>query len=109
MTKKQLAKISHVKFGFGGYQEAQFGLSLTFTGDGWGCGTFLGHWADEPLDGAKWTDQSRKDYLGDLCLKIAEYCRLSKVKHVAQLAGIPVEVTFTDGKLESWRILTEVL
>ena len=36
---KKLAKISNVRLGFVGYQDAMFGVSFQFTGDGWGIGT----------------------------------------------------------------------
>ena len=43
MIEKKLGKISNVRFGHGGYQDAMIGLSLTFEGQGsWGVSDWKG-------------------------------------------------------------------
>ncbi len=116
--KKELGKISSVKFGKGGYQDAQFGIWFSFTMPGSGVGTGEGFWVSEWSEHCKWTNESRIKYFGELVMKIAKWCEEAKVGDVSELAGIPVELTF-DGddpaqsswgnKLTDWRILTEVL
>jgi len=104
-----LGKISHAKLGFGGYQDAQFGLSLTFSGDGWGCGTFYGTWAERSA-GAKWTMESQSERFADVMYKLRDLMIDAKVTDVRGLVGIPVECTFDDARsLSDWRILKEVL
>lgn len=105
---KELGKISRASFGFGGYQDAQFGLSLEFAGEGWGCGTFAGWWADRS-ELAKWGEGERMIIWSDMNLKIIRWLREAKVNDVSKLVGVPVEITFEDRMLKSWRILKEVL
>jgi hypothetical protein len=108
--EKKLAKIEHVSFGFGGYQEAAFGLTLTFTGDGWGIGHFIsGGWSFSPSETASWTENDRAIHQADMCKKIIEILKKAKVKDVAKLKGIPVEVTIEGNTFKDFRILTEVL
>lgn len=42
MEKKYLGKITRVSFGLGGYQDIQFGLSVTLEGQGIGTNAFIG-------------------------------------------------------------------
>ena len=112
---KQLAKISRATFGFGGYQDAQFGLSLTFESPGSGVGTFEGAWASPPSEHAKWTEQDQTEAFAKAVRLLRDTLKKAKKEHVAQLVGTPVELTFPgDGSslgmtLESWRVLEEVL
>ena len=116
--KKELGKISHISFGKGGYQDAQFGIWFQFTMQGSGVCDGEGFWTTKWSEHCKWTNESRIKYFGELVMKIAKWCEEAKVGSVDQLKGIPVELTF-DGddpsesnwgnKLTSWRILKEVL
>lgn len=108
----ELGKISQVKFGYGGYQDMQFGLSLTFESKGWGVSTFIGSsWSIdmEVSEHSQWTEEDRDKGFARTMRKLNEYMKDAKVKDVYQLKGIPVEVTFDCNELDSWRILTEVL
>ena len=40
---------------------------------------------------------------------VSKYLKEAKVSSVDKLKGIPVEVTFENNTIKSWRILTEVL
>ena len=49
--EKKLVKIESVRFGLGGYQDSQLGLSVTLSNGGWGVGDFKGEWDCERI---KW-------------------------------------------------------
>jgi hypothetical protein len=109
MTGKQLGKIERATFGWGGYQDACIGLSLTFSGDGWGVSTFHGAWGIERSDYCQWTEEDRVRDLGEACLKLRDILKLSKKQTTEQLKGVPVEVEFEGNVIKDYRILTEVL
>jgi hypothetical protein len=92
---KEFGKITSAKFGWGGYQDAQFGLSLTIGGPNWGTGDFHGAWGNRPHH-ADWS------LLRDTLTK-------AKKHSVDELVGVPIEATFDSMRLTSWRILEEVL
>ena len=107
--EKKLGKIRTVSFGFGGYQDAQLGLSVTLGADGWGVGDFSGFWSDDPGEYAKWDKKNQDKYWGEALRELRELLQKAKVKNVADLKGVPVEVVFNGQQLDSWRILEEVL
>ena len=109
MDKTELAKIISVEFGWGGYQDAQIGLSLTFEGDGTGCQTFIGCWCAPPSEHAKWNENDQTKELGKTARLIRDTLTDAKVQSVSQLLGKPVELTYEGNLLQSWRILTEVI
>lgn len=110
MKETQLGKIRSVKFGFGGYQDCQVGLSLDFEFKGSGCGTFVGgSWNFGPDAHAKWTLDDQTKAYGETMRKIVELMKKAKVDDVTKLKDIPVEVTFNNMVLDSWRVLEEVL
>lgn len=94
--EKMLGKILSVGYGFGGYQEAMFGLSVSLGNDGWGVCDFIGDWV-------------KNDTHLEHVRRISEILEQAKVRTVDQLKDIPVEVTFHHNTLVEWRILTEVL
>jgi hypothetical protein len=106
--EKRLGKIESVKFGLGGYQDSQLGLSVTLGNGGWGVSDFNGNWDAERIkwsEHCKWNEEDRT-------IGYSETMRyLSKLLNdsVDKLKGIPVEVTFEGNILQEWRILTEVL
>lgn len=107
-----LGKIDYISLGYGGYDDAMFGLSVTLTLEGGssGVGGFEGTWAPPPSKHAKWTREDQLARWGGIVEKIRDLCKQAKVKSLHELRGIPVACEF-DGnmKLISWRILTEVL
>lgn len=111
MIEKFIGKIDDVQFGYGGYDDAMFGLSLYFRSDkgSWGVGDFKGTWAFPPSDTAEWTIESQTILWGEMVRFIVGICSDAQVKNVLDLKGKPVEVSFENGMLESWRILTEVI
>lgn len=109
--EKRLGKIESVRFGFGGYQDAMIGLSLEFSGNSWGCGTFVGTWSSHVKcdSHCKWTEEDRSRINDETVKFIDKTLREAKVDDVHQLKGKPVEVELEGNVLKSWRILTEVL
>lgn len=110
---KKLGKITEVKFGFGGYQDAQFGLSLLFECNGIGCGTFVcGGWNYSSIQHdslCKWTEDDRDKGMAEMCKDICRILSAAKVDTVEELLGKPVEIATEGFTLKSWRILEEVL
>lgn len=109
MIETKLGKIQNIKFGSGGYDNAQFGISFTLGGEGWGVGDFRGEWSGEPSRNALWTKEDRQERFGGIMVWIMDLMATAKVNDITRLADIPVEVTFDGNTLKSWRILTEVL
>jgi hypothetical protein len=106
--KTELGKIQRVHFGFGGYQDAMFGVSFTLAGEGWSVGNFRGTWATHGAH-CKWTPQDQSDEWGKTVSYCRDLCESAKVQTVDQLCGIPIEAKFDQNTLKSWRILSEVL
>ena len=109
MTDKKLGKITAIKFGFGGYQDAMFGVTVSMDGAGWGTVDFRGTWADPPSSGAKWTAEDQAVKFAEVTQWIMGLLRGAKVFELNKLVGIPVEVEFVDSTLKNWRILQEVI
>lgn len=110
--EKMLGKIESVYFGIGGYQDAQLGLHMSFSGGAWGVGWSESVWDPETIkhtEHTQWTEESRDKQLADLCRQISKYLKEAKVNSVDKLKGVPVEVTFEGNTIKSWRILTEVI
>jgi hypothetical protein len=105
----ELGKITIAKFGKGGYQDAMIGLTVQLEGQNWGTADFKGFWAGSRSKDAKWTEEDRKIRFGEAVIFMTELLTKAKKDDVSKLVGVPVEVTFENGKLESWRVLTEVL
>lgn len=105
----KLGKIRGVKFGFGGYQDAMFGIWFDLGGEHWGVGNGRGVWQGKPSDGAKWTIEDKKKELAEIMLYVEQLLSEAKVDSVHQLEGIPVELTWEGQCLKSFRILTEVI
>lgn len=112
-ARKELARIQSVRFGFGGYQGAMFGVSFTLSGKGWGVEDFWGAWAPGVVDPDKhsqWTEAERSAQLADLCGRLSRLMKEAGVDEISKLTNMPIEVTFKDySMLDTWRLLTEVL
>lgn len=108
-----LGKIYSISYGLGGRDDVQFGLTVELKGNGWGTVDFIGVWdynhIETPSEYATWTEESRTNKLVALNRKISELLKITNVKTIDQLKNKPVEATFENGILKSWRILTEVL
>lgn len=108
MESKELGKIAKVRFGFGGYQDAQFGVGFELGGKGWGVSDFWGMWATRSSN-CEWTEQDQNAEWGSALRQLIALMQEAKVTDVAKLQGVPVEAVFVDRGLVSWRVLTEVL
>ena len=107
----RIGKIQEIKFGAGGYQDAQIGVSITLGSNKecWGVGDFKGHWSGERDKYCKWSDEDRTKALGEMVLWIGKILSDAKVSSLDDLVGIPVSVTFEDMRLKEWRVLTEAI
>lgn len=107
--RKELGKIQRFDIGLGGYDDAMFGMSVTLSGQGWGVQDFDGTWAHAPDKHCKWTAEDQAAVWAKMIQRVLNLMRQAKVKTAPEMVGIPVEVTFVGNKLESWRVLEEVL
>jgi len=105
----RLGKIQTASYGFGGYQDAQFGLSVTLGGEGWGVSDFWGTWAAPPAKYAKWTRHEQLEIHAKTAERIRDLCEKAKVRTVDELKNVPVQAAFDGNLLRSWRVLEEVL
>jgi hypothetical protein len=113
MIEKKIGKITNVKFGRGGYQDAMMGIqvSLGSEKDCWGVSDFRGDWGvdTEASVYASWSEEDRLMNFGKVVSYVNELLLQAKVYDVASLKGIPIEATFEGNTLKSWRVLEEVL
>jgi hypothetical protein len=109
MNRTELGKISYIALGYGGYQDAMMGLSVSIEGKGWGTNDFIGTWAGKRSEHAKWTEQDRDAKFAEVVHKIESLLKEAKVQSMDKLKGKPVECTFDGNLLIGWRILEEVL
>jgi len=111
METKSLGKISYVKFGYGGYQDAMFGISIGLDTQSGGCCDFRGMWGIDTKVGdyTKWTEVDRDERFAETMRYVNQLLIDAKKDDVTKLLGVPIEVTRENNTLKSWRILKEVL
>lgn len=111
MDERKIGKIQDIGFGKCGYQNACIGIWFSLGSDknGWGCGDDWSAWDFKPSEGAKWTEETRVRLLGEIVLRISKIMKDAKVEQLSDLKGKPVEVTFENNALKSWRILKEAI
>jgi len=112
MERKELGKIENVRFGIGGYQDAQIGIYFTFSGKGWGVNSSECAWDKNIIkrsEYCKWTEGERSELYSEIVRFISDTLFDAKVDYIEKLKGIPVEVTFENNTIKSWRVLKEVL
>ena len=110
--EKKLGKLENVKFGLGGYQNACLGLTVTISGNGWGCGDNRSAWDANQIKHTKrckWTEEDRSKGYDEVMRFVSDLLKDAKCVSIDQLNGKPVEAEFDGMTLKSWRILTEVL
>jgi hypothetical protein len=105
----KLGKIMQAEFGFGGYNEGMIGLSITLSGKDWLCSDFIGFWYNERSPYAQWSEQDQTNEFARIVHKVSDLLKQANISNVDRLTGVPVEVTFSNNTLHSWRILTEVI
>ena len=114
MSRKWLAKIESVRFGYGGYQDAMFGVSFVLSGE-YTTGDFWGTWglSTKVTEYTKWTEEDRSEQFDSTVRRLNRLMMDAKVNHLDQLVGKPIEITNKDdsgfGAMKSWRILTECI
>ncbi len=110
--KTELGKITRACFGFGGYQGACIGLSLSFEAGALSTNAFEGSWDwthIERSESTKWTEAERDAAILNAVRVLSNTLHKAKRESVSDLVGIPVELTFDQNRLQSWRVLEEVL
>lgn len=109
--RKELGKIKSVFFGV---VDFQLGLHFDFSINGGVSGVlwrdcFLDYETVKNSDFSDWTDKERDEECINLLKRFSKYLKEAKVDKIENLKNIPVELTFENNTLRSWRILTEVL
>jgi len=112
--RTELGKISSVRYGVGGYNDAMHGISFTLEGKGWGVQDFWGAWGAiiDHTDHCKWSEEDRIKQHGEIAMRISWLLQQAKKEDIGGLRGLPIEATFQGGGmglLKSWRVLEEVL
>lgn len=113
MNEVVLGKIKSVKFGIIS-NEFQMGIEL-------GLGSDVGSWGvtytkgfhdfnrNVHTDYCNWTPESNNYQMLETMKYISDLLEDAKVSNVSDLKGKPVEVTFENNMIKSWRILKEVI
>lgn len=109
MIEKVLGKISSVKFGYGGYQDAMVGLTVGLETNSGSCVYFRGAWNIRVNSYTLCTESDRNADFIETMRFINQTLIDSKKDDISKLVSVPVEIEFVDGALHSWRVLTEVL
>ncbi len=107
--RTEIGKIKSIYFGHGGYQDAMIGVTFDLGGKSWGVGDFWGYWSTKRSENCQWTEADRVKNLGEVVMKLSKLLQEAKVSDLNELQDVPVEVTFNNNSLVSWRLLTEVL
>lgn len=111
--EKKIGKINKIRLGYGGYQDAQFGLTVELysSKESWAVTDFKGFWSiNTKCDkNCKWTEKDRDNSFANVMKLINTLLKESNKDSLDELKNVPVEVTFDGMTLKSWRILTEVL
>ena len=85
------------------------GLSIKLGGQSWSVSDFKGAWGIDRGSHCQWSENDRLRQLGEACMFVRDLLRKAKVKAVMELHGVPIEASFEDNRLISWRVLEEVL
>jgi hypothetical protein len=109
MVEKLLGKITKAEFGWGGYNDAMLGLTLSFASNSSGVSFHRGDWGVECTEHCRWTEAERLNGLGKAIMYLGTILTNAKKQSVHQLVGTPVELTLEGNLLKDWRVLTEVL
>lgn len=107
--RKELGKIKSAEIGFGGYQDAMFGVTFNLGGESWGVFDFWGTWSADPTEGAHWTKSEQLANRAEVMEKLRILLIKAKKINLSDLKGIPIECFFEGNAISNWRILTEVL
>lgn len=109
-------KILSFEIGYGGYNDAMFGATVTLGGNGWATVDFINAGWFENIspnpdpDKGGWRESDRANMRASFVRKLDKILSESKKTHVSELQGVPVIVLFDEiGKLNHWEILVEVL
>jgi hypothetical protein len=108
MVKKELGKITSVRLGKGGYDDACFGITFQLRFGGYATTDLKGQWANYKEGSSYSKEKWEQGYL-ETMLFIHKIMSEAKVDDLNKLVNTPIEVTSEGMKMVSWRVLTEVL
>lgn len=104
---KVLGRIERASFGYGGYQDTMFGLTVILASNGSVLRDFWGIFPPPP------DALNRNDALmffgTECCVRLSSVLSKAKTMSVDKLSGTPIEITLDGNALKSWRVLEEVL
>ena len=110
---KELGKIKSVRFGIGGYQDAQIGVFFSLQiGHSSGVSDNRSGWDSNIIkcdERSQWTEVDRSETYNKIVRYVSDLLAAAKVDSIDDLVNIPIELTMDNMTLKSWRILTEVL
>jgi len=106
---KSIGKISAVSFGFGGYQDVQFGITLSVDTEIGCANTGRWMWVNEPDKHTKWSTEDQSREYANIMRYVIKLMKDAKVSTVQELKGKPIEATWEGNWLTEIRILTEVI
>ncbi len=106
--RTEIGKIKSISFGHGGYQDAMIGVTFDLGGKSWGVGDFWGYWSHWSAS-CEWSKDDQIKKLGKTVMKIDKLLVDANVSNLNDLEGVPIEATFENSTLDSWRILTEAI
>jgi hypothetical protein len=109
LFKKSIGKITSIKFGFGGYQDVQFGITIIINTKIGCCCTGMWCWAHKPDEYCKWTTSDQDKRYMEIMRYVIKLMQDAKVNEIHELIGKPIEATWHNNMLESFRILTEAI
>ena len=112
MTEQLLGRIASIDFGLGGYNDGEIGLTVNLSGPGWGTLATKMAWDANRVkhsEFCRWTEADRDAQYAEIVRYVSSLLKDAKVDKVSELEGKPIEATFNEMSLVSWRILTEVL
>ena len=107
--RKSIGKISSISFGFGGYQDVQFGVTISVETESGSATTGMWTWCGKPDEYTKWTVEQQSDYYNKTMRYIIKLMQDAKVQNINDLKGKPIEATWEGNWLKEIRILTEVI
>ncbi len=107
--KKEFGRIIKVGYGFGGYQDVEFGASFTLGTDALQVRDFWGVFSNEVPEDANWTDADQTKIFADTIRRIISIMRKARVQEIHDLINTPIELIYDGNMLKRWRILTEVI
>ena len=75
--------------------EVMIGATFWLGGESWGVQDFRGFWGGDRSATTQWTEEDRIAALGNMVLGLRTILQEAKKQTIADLAGMPIEATFS--------------